>query len=58
VELAKHNHDARGRAGSAPTTTSGAGGGCPISMHKPREEVKPEGMERWSTRHQVRARFW
>jgi hypothetical protein len=39
--------DARG---SAPTTTNGAGGGYPISMHRPREEAKPEGMERWSTR--------
>jgi hypothetical protein len=39
-----------GGQGSAPTTTSGAGGGYPISTHRPREEAKPEGMERWSTR--------
>jgi hypothetical protein len=36
--------------GSAPTTTSGAVGGYPISTHRPREEAQPEGMERWSTR--------
>jgi hypothetical protein len=36
--------------GSAPTTASGAGGGYPISTHRPREEAKPEGMERWSTK--------
>jgi hypothetical protein len=39
-----------GGRGSAPTTTSGTGGGYPISTHRPREEAKPEGMERWSTR--------
>jgi hypothetical protein len=38
------------RRWSAPTTTSGTGGGCPISAHTPREEAKPEGMERCSSR--------
>jgi hypothetical protein len=37
------------RRWSAPTATSGAGGGCPISVHTPREEAKPEGMEKWSS---------
>jgi hypothetical protein len=40
---------AAGRRRSAPTTTSGAGGECPIFVHTPREEAKQEGMERWSS---------
>jgi hypothetical protein len=37
------------RQWSAPTTTSGVGGGRPISAYTAREEAKPEGIERWSS---------
>jgi hypothetical protein len=47
-ELANHHHGVGGGWWSALTTTSGAGGGCLISAHTPREEVKPEALERWS----------
>jgi hypothetical protein len=49
-ELANYHHGGGGGQWSTLTTTSDASSGCSISAHRQREEAKPEGMERWSSR--------
>jgi hypothetical protein len=56
-ELTNHHHGAGGGRWSAPITTSGAGGGCSISAHTPREEVKEEGWKGGATGITDQARF-
>jgi hypothetical protein len=47
-ELADHHHGGE-EAVERPDHDEQRRGGCPISAHTPREEAKPEGMERWSS---------